>query len=242
MARIKVDDDTSFAFGDAWMEEFLERYPKEVGIPFECMLIPPMLRPNMIRKLMAAGLVRVQTGIESASPEESVEFHNRSPGNKSIMNFAEANKELGLNIVYDVIIDNPHATEKMKLETAEFLLELPTPYDIYFYSLNYFPGTALTKEGLASGELDPNLVEGKTTKAWRQFRVSMDYHVLMKTAFTWQFIPWHQKALFHAPSSGIFWTTKSTGSKISNLFSTWHGLRIMARCSLWRCGTLEMAN
>ena len=62
------------------------------------------------------------------------------------MNFAEANKELGLNIVYDVIIDNPHATEKMKLETAEFLLELPTPYDIYFYSLNYFPGTALTKE------------------------------------------------------------------------------------------------
>ena len=175
VARIKVDDDTSFAFGDAWMAEFLERYPKEVGIPFECMLIPPMLRPNMIRKLMAAGLVRVQTGIESASAEESVEFHNRSPGNKSIMNFAEANKELGLNIVYDVIIDNPHATEKMKLETAEFLLELPTPYDIYFYSLNYFPGTALTKEGLASGDLDPNLVEGKTTKAWRQFRVSMDW-------------------------------------------------------------------
>ena len=142
VARIKVDDDTSFAFGDAWMNEFLERYPKEVGIPFECMLIPPMLRPNMIRKLMDAGLVRVQTGIESASAEESIEFHNRSPGNKSIMNFAEANKELGLNIVYDVIIDNPHATEKMKLETAEFILELPTPYDIYFYSLNYFPGTA----------------------------------------------------------------------------------------------------
>lgn len=175
VARIKVDDDTSFAFGDAWMNEFLERYPKEVGIPFECMLIPPMLRPNMIKKLMAAGLVRVQTGIESASAEESIEFHNRSPGNKSIMNFAEANKELGLNLVYDVIIDNPHATEKMKLETAEFILELPTPYDIYFYSLNYFPGTSLTKESLESGDLDPNLVEGKATKAWRQFRVSMDW-------------------------------------------------------------------
>lgn len=175
LARIKIDDDTSFAFGDAWMEEFLQRYPTEIGIPFECMLIPPMLRPNMIKKLMAAGLVRVQTGIESASPEESIEMHNRSPGNKSILNFAEHNKELGLNIVYDIIIDNPHATEKMKLETAEFLLELPMPYDIYFYSLNYFPGTALTKQGLESGDLDPNLVEGKTTKAWRQFRVSMDW-------------------------------------------------------------------
>jgi hypothetical protein len=80
-----------------------------------------------------------------------------------------------LNIVYDVIIDNPHATEEMKIETAEFLLELPLPYDIYFYSLNYFPGTALTKKALEDGTLDPQLVEGNATKSWTQFRVSMDY-------------------------------------------------------------------
>ena len=175
LARVKIDDDTSFAFGDAWMDEFLARYPKEVGVPFECLLIPPMLRPNMLKRLVDAGLVRVQTGIESGSSKESKEIHNRSPGNRSIMNFAEYNKELKLNIVYDVIIDNPHATEEMKLETAEFLLELPRPYDIYFYSLNYFPGTALTKKSLEEGSLDPNLVEGKATKAWRQFRVSMDW-------------------------------------------------------------------
>jgi hypothetical protein len=102
-------------------------------------------------------------------------MHNRSPGNTAIMKFAEANKEMKLNVVYDVIVDNPYATEEMKLETAEFLLDLPTPYDIYFYSLNYFPGTALTKKGLEDGTLDPNLVEGKNTKAWYQFRVSMDW-------------------------------------------------------------------
>ena len=175
VARIKIDDDTSFAFGEDWMDEFLERYPKEIAIPFECLLIPPMLRPDMIARLVEAGLVRVQTGIESGSSKESKEIHNRSPGNRSIMKFAEFNKELKLNIVYDVIIDNPHATEEMKLETAEFLLELPRPYDIYFYSLNYFPGTTLTKKGLEEGSLDPNLVEGKATKAWRQFRVSMDW-------------------------------------------------------------------
>lgn len=175
MARVKIDDDTSFAFGDDWMNEFLERYPKEVGVPFECLLIPPMLRPDMMTKLVDAGLVRVQTGIESGSSKESKEMHNRSPGNRAIMNFAEFNKELKLNIVYDVIIDNPHATEEMKMETAEFLLDLPRPYDIFFYSLNYFPGTALTKKGLEDGSLDPNLVEGKATKAWRQFRVSMDW-------------------------------------------------------------------
>ena len=134
-----------------------------------------MLRPKMLKRLKEAGLVRVQTGIESGSAKESKEIHNRSPGNTSIMKFAEANKELGLNIVYDVIVDNIHATEEMKLETAEFLLDLPRPYDIYFYSLNYFPGTALTKKSLADGSLTPDMIEGQNTKAWYQFRVSMDW-------------------------------------------------------------------
>lgn len=175
VARVKIDDDTSFAFGDEWMTEFLQEYPERIGIPFECLLIPPMLRPDMLKKLMGAGLIRVQTGIESGSSKESKEMHNRSPGNNAIIKFAEANRELGLDIVYDVIIDNPHATEEMKLETAKFLLELPRPYSIYFYSLNYFPGTALTKKGLAEGTLHPDEIEGRNTKAWQQFRVSMDW-------------------------------------------------------------------
>ena len=240
VARIKVDDDTSFAFGDAWMEEFLERYPKEVGIPFECMLIPPMLRPNRIRKLMAAGLVRVQTGMESASPEESVECHNRSPGNKCSMYYAEANKELGLNIVYDVIIDNPHATEKRKLETAEFLLELPTPYDIHFYSLNYFPGTAPRKKVWLREIWIQILLKGKQQRRGDSF-ASMDWPRSDEDRFYLAYTLWHRRVLL-LPSSGICWTTKSIGSKMSIPFSTWHGLQIMARCSLWHFDTLEMVS
>lgn len=175
VARIKVDDDTSFAFGQQWMDEFLEKYPKRIGIPFECLLIPPMLREDMLTKLKEAGLIRVQTGIESGSTKESKEIHNRSPGNTAILKFAEFNKKLQMDVVYDVIIDNPYATEEMKLETAEFLLELPRPYSIYFYSLNYFPHTALTRKMLSDGILDPNEVEGRNTKAWKQFRVSMDW-------------------------------------------------------------------
>lgn len=175
VARVKIDDDTSFAFGEDWMADFLREYPSRVGIPFECLLIPPMMRPDMLKKLKDVGLVRVQTGIESGSSKESKEIHNRSPGNTAILKFAEANKELQLDVVYDVIIDNPHATEEMKLETAKFLLDLPRPYSIYFYSLNYFPGTALTRKSLADGSLNPDEVEGRNNKAWHQFRVSMDW-------------------------------------------------------------------
>ena len=137
--------------------------------------IPPMMRPDMLKRLMTAGLIRVQTGIESGSSKESKELHNRSPGNTAILKFAEANREMKLDVVYDVIIDNPFATEEMKLETAEFLLELPRPYSIYFYSLNFFPGTALTKKMLNEGIITQDQVEGHNNKAWYQFRVSMDW-------------------------------------------------------------------
>ena len=112
----------------------------------------------------------------------------------------------------------------MKLETAEFLLELPTPYDIYFYSLNYF-GTALTKEGLASGDLDPNLVEGKTTKAWRQFRVSMDFHVQMKTGSTWRFTLLRRKVLCRSLIRNLL-DNKEYWKQNVDPFSTWHGLQL----------------
>ena len=175
VARVKIDDDTSFAFGEEWMEQFLKDYPEQIGVPFECLLIPPMMRPDMLRRLMKAGLIRVQTGIESGSSKESKELHNRSPGNTAILKFAEANREMKLDVVYDVIIDNPFATEEMKLETAEFLLELPRPYSIYFYSLNFFPGTALTKKMLNEGIITQDRVEGHNNTAWYQVRVSMDW-------------------------------------------------------------------
>jgi len=128
-----------------------------------------------LSRLKAAGLVRVQTGIESGSPQESLELHHRTPGNQAILEFGKLNRELKLSVVYDVIIDNPSATEEMKIQTARFLLEVPRPYYVYFYSLNFFPGTALTRRMLAEGTLHPDQVEGRNTKAWRQFRVSMDW-------------------------------------------------------------------
>ena len=175
LARVKIDDDTAFAAPANWVNEFCTKYPQRIGLPFECMLIPPMLRQPFLEKLKKAGLVRMQTGIESGSPQESVSVHNRVPGNDHILTFSKFNKDLGISAVYDLIIDNPWADENMKLETAKFILSLERPYDIYFYSLNYFPGTAITKRLLAEGKLAPEDVEGLNTKAWKQFRVSMDW-------------------------------------------------------------------
>lgn len=175
LRRIKFDDDTAFAFGKDWVEKFSVLYREKIGIPFECLIHPQLIREDFLLKLKEAGLIKVQIGIESASDSEMSEVFKRAPGNKKILQFAEMNKKLKLEVVYDIIIDNPLATDADRKALFDFLLELPGPYKLYLYSLVNFPGTELTTEMLEKGIITENDVEGKNTKSWKQFRVSLDY-------------------------------------------------------------------
>lgn len=173
--RIKVDDDTAFAFGKEWVDKFCQLYKEKIDVPFECLLHPHMLKEDLLRQLKDAGLIKIQVGIESASESEMLDVFKRKPGNKHILEFAELNKELKIEVVYDVIIDNPLATEKDKKALFDFLLKLPGPYKLYLYSLVIFPGTELAEDMLEQGLITEDDVEGKNTKGMKQFRVSMDW-------------------------------------------------------------------
>ncbi len=175
LRRVKIDDDTAFAFGKDWVEEFCRLYKKEIGVPFECLIHPHLLREDLLTMLKDAGLIKVQIGIESASESEMRDVFKRAPGNRHILEFAKMNQRLGLEVVYDVIIDNPLATEEDKKALFEFLLELPPPYKLYLYSLVIFPGTELAEDLLRKGIISKEDIEGVNTKAWRQFRVSLDW-------------------------------------------------------------------
>ena len=104
------------------------------------------------------------------------------------------------------------ATERDEVgDGGSVLLEPPTPYMILCYSLNYFPSVhALTKAGLASGDLDPNLVEGKTTDGLASVsRIHGLAYVQTKTAFYFSgLLPLASKSI--APRSlilEIHWST-----------------------------------
>lgn len=175
LKRVKIDDDTAFAFGKEWVEEFCRLYKENINIPFECLIHPHLLREDFLTQLKDAGLIKVQIGIESASQDEMTQVFNRAPANKEILNFAKINRKLKLEVVYDVIIDNPLSEEKDKKALFDFLMELPGPYKLYLYSLVIFPGTQLAKELLEKELITPDEIEGRNKKAWKQFRVSFDY-------------------------------------------------------------------
>ncbi|MCB9743563.1 MAG: cobalamin B12-binding domain-containing protein [Alphaproteobacteria bacterium] len=175
MAWVKFDDDT-FVFPKRWLREFCEKYKAEFGdLPFDCMLTPDVARLENLRMLKDAGLRGCQMGIEAGSDREQKEVYDRTSTVAQILAFDEMNLELGLDVKYDVIIDNPLAYTSDKDALFHLLMDLKAPYKIYLYSLTLYPQSAVTQKMIDAGYATEADVEGFATKSFRQFRVSVDW-------------------------------------------------------------------
>lgn len=175
MAWVKFDDDT-FVFPKKWLQEFAEKYKAEFGdLPWDCMMTPDVARIENLRLLKDAGLRGVQMGIEAGSDREQKEVYDRTSTVAQILAFDEMNLELGLDVKYDVIIDNPLAYTSDKDALFQLLMDLKSPYKIYLYSLTLYPKSSVTEKMLAAGYATESDVEGFATKSFRQFRVSVDW-------------------------------------------------------------------
>lgn len=60
-----VDD--IFNLSGKWLDEFCERYPKEIGVPFDVILMANMTREHHIEKLASAGCVYARIAFEAAN-------------------------------------------------------------------------------------------------------------------------------------------------------------------------------
>ena len=171
--RIKFDGDV-FAFPGDWIQRFSEAYPKRIGLPFELLTYPGELSGEDLKQLKAAGLCKVQTGIQSGSDDEVKVYKRTSTGSK-IHEFSKLTHDMKVPVVYDLIFDNPLARREDKRRMIELLLTLDRPFKVYLYSLTVFPKTGLAKDLLDQGLITPDDIEGQATKSFEQFRLSLDY-------------------------------------------------------------------
>jgi len=172
--RIKFDGDV-FAFPKDWIETFCQDYSARIGIPFEILSYPGELDEKDLIALKKAGLCKIQAGIQSASEHEVKDTYGRDSTVKDIHELTRLAHKTGIEVVFDIIFDNPLATSADKKAMVEMLLELERPFLIYIYSLTVFPKTAVATELLSRGLITPDDVEGRATKSFRQFRLSLDY-------------------------------------------------------------------
>jgi len=172
--RVKFDGDV-FAFPPEWIEEFSRSYRERVSIPFEILTYPGELDGRDYQRLKQAGLRKIQTGMQSGSERELRDAYRRQSTSKDILELHRTVLDAGIEVVYDLIFDNPLASEEDKRSIVELLLKLEHPFSIYMYSLTLFPKTRLALDLLEQGLATPDDIEGRATKSYRQFRLSFDW-------------------------------------------------------------------
>ncbi len=70
---------------EGWLEEFCERFPRELGMSFMTWGHPGLVTDPLIKQLKAAGLTRVVVGVESGSEQVRREVLNRRETNEQVI-------------------------------------------------------------------------------------------------------------------------------------------------------------
>lgn len=173
MKRVRFDDEV-FNFNSDWLQEFLERYPKEVGLPFDCFMEPQLVTEPKMKALKGAGLENVYMGVQNAETVNG-DLYDRNSSDSHIQSLARLYNRLGIKIHYQLIFDDPVATAEDKKALFDLICTFPRPYDLYLFSMTVFPESALAKKLLAMGVITEADVEGENTRTFYQHRVDLSF-------------------------------------------------------------------
>lgn len=142
-----------------WAAEFLERYPREIGVPFRIMGHPKMMTDDYCRKLKDAGCCHVQLGIESMNPEVRRKVLRRYESNDDIVQSIEMMERYGLRYSVDVIVGLPGEKQDDILEAIRLMSGRSGLVRASIFWLSYLPRVAITEYALEKGYITKDDVE-----------------------------------------------------------------------------------
>lgn len=145
--------DEMFALGNKqWIKEFVQKYKKEIGLPFAIEYSPETITymEGSLRLLKKAGLDNMVIGIEG-SERVRKKIYNRPISDKKMIECQTMLRKLGIFATYNLIVKNPLETIDDLKSVFNLVLKLPRPFSFHMFQLVHFPKTELTEKLVAKG-------------------------------------------------------------------------------------------
>ena len=149
---VRFADDVFVIRRDEWLEEFAERFPREVGLPFYCLIRATALTEDVAELLAQAGCRSASMSIEAGSPElRNVVLKRNMSDEVMYESFAIARKH-GITTHANTILGLPGTTLKDDFESYRFAKSL-RPTAPTFSIFCPYPRTELTRYAVEQGVL-----------------------------------------------------------------------------------------
>jgi len=153
MRLVRFTDDT-FAHGvDPWLEEFCEKYPRRIGLPFYCLMRSNTLTEDTARLLKQAGCHAVSMSIESGSEAIRNGILGRSLTDERVRESFAIAKRYGLRTFASTMLAIPGTSLKEDFESLEFVRRLK-PTAPLFPIWTPYRGTQMWQQAVDAGLLD----------------------------------------------------------------------------------------
>jgi radical SAM superfamily enzyme YgiQ (UPF0313 family) len=133
---IKFYDDVFTFRSDAWLHEFADKYPKQIGLPFHCLTRADLVRrdPDMLLLLKKAGIKSLSMSIESGNAFLREHVLKRGMDAEDIRIAFELCRKLKINTFSNTILAIPAPTlPRVNAENFDFSIrQLNTELKDYF--------------------------------------------------------------------------------------------------------------
>ncbi len=109
--------DDIFNLRTDWLDEFCERWPKEVGLPFDVILMANMTKEDHIKKLASAGCIYARIAFESANDKMRNEIYKKNTETAHLVNASKWIKKYGIRLGSLNMLGGPGATLQEDIDT-----------------------------------------------------------------------------------------------------------------------------
>jgi len=142
--------DDSFGLDRNFADEFLDRYGKEIRLPFIVNLRPEQVSQDYAKKLAQAGCYSAQIGIEAGNDELRERVLDRKVSKEEIRSAVRYLQDQGIKVLSYNMLGLPGESLEQGFETIRFNRELKVEFPRVSIFQPY-PGTELGKEMVRKG-------------------------------------------------------------------------------------------
>ena len=161
-----VDD--MFVLNRAWLEEFAEKWPQQVGLSFFCNVRANVIarRPELVPILKRAGCSTASMGVETANDRLRNELLRRRMSREDMIETGRLFEEAGIHLTTTNMLGLPSGGLEDDLETMRLNAQVGSSY-AHAFLFQPYPGTDLGRFTMEQGYMDCGF-EDISTSAWER--------------------------------------------------------------------------
>ncbi len=164
--------DDLFTLQPEWVHEFSQRYPREIGLPFTCLVRANSVDEAVVADLKHAGCHRIMMGIEAGNERLRNEVLKRRMSDHEILEAGRIIRASGIRLVTANILALPGGTLENDWETVDLNIRVRPSYSSAAI-LHAFPGTEIheTAESMGLFEGRPR---GRGVRRWVRIHIRLE--------------------------------------------------------------------